>query len=212
MGKYIVVARNADGAKVTDHDTKKAAHEHGMEMRRQGANVAVHEKAFADRFGLDPRGSSGGMGNKTGDTITGRARGGATTTATVGPSGKLIGKTTNDNGRMKASIAKVKANDPNKSNGTNFANAKTSAATALSEKADALSAKARSLGDKASFGTGDKAAAAKEASDAHKEASQAHAKAADANPARALEHSRRADAHASDSQYYRDEAGKFSSK
>jgi hypothetical protein len=57
---HIVVERHADGTRVTEHPSKQAAHEHGMALRREGRDVAVHSVAFANKFGLDPRKTEGG--------------------------------------------------------------------------------------------------------------------------------------------------------
>jgi hypothetical protein len=58
---YIFVAHNADGPKVTDHPTKKAAHEHAGSLRAKGVLAYAHPKSVADKYGLDPR-TSGGRG------------------------------------------------------------------------------------------------------------------------------------------------------
>lgn len=52
---HIVIAKNADGEKVTDHPNKKEAMRVGTELRRSGVTAFVHSKEFADKHGLDPR-------------------------------------------------------------------------------------------------------------------------------------------------------------
>ncbi len=52
---YIVVAHLADGVRVTDHATKKAAHDAGMAFRRRGVVAFAYTAADAIKFGLDPR-------------------------------------------------------------------------------------------------------------------------------------------------------------
>jgi hypothetical protein len=65
---YIVVAHNADGSKtVTDHASKKEAHEHGNALRAKGVTAYAHPKDVADKFGLDPRAGGGGGGDQPRD-------------------------------------------------------------------------------------------------------------------------------------------------
>ena len=52
---HIVVAHHADGPKVTDHASKKAAMARGKELRAQGVTAVVHSAENARKFGLDPR-------------------------------------------------------------------------------------------------------------------------------------------------------------
>ena len=57
--RYIVVAHNADGPKVTDYATKKEAHAAGQELRRQGIKAFAHSEKDAKKLGLDPRKGGG---------------------------------------------------------------------------------------------------------------------------------------------------------
>jgi hypothetical protein len=52
---YIVVAHHNDGTKVTDHPTKKAAHDHAQGLRDAGVSAFAHPKDVASKLGLDPR-------------------------------------------------------------------------------------------------------------------------------------------------------------
>lgn len=52
---HIVVEFLADGPKVTEHPTKKDAHEHGMRSRRAGIDAFAYSVADAAKHGLDPR-------------------------------------------------------------------------------------------------------------------------------------------------------------
>lgn len=52
---YIVVAHHSDGIRVTEHNSKKEAHEHGKSLRKQGVTAYAHSKEHAEKYGLDPR-------------------------------------------------------------------------------------------------------------------------------------------------------------
>ena len=53
MSCYLVVTRSDDGAEVvTSYRFKYEAHAAARELRRAGANVAVYERGFAEKFGL----------------------------------------------------------------------------------------------------------------------------------------------------------------
>lgn len=54
--KYISVERKPDGShEVKEHLTKMAAHNHGKSRREKGADINVHSKEDAEKYGLDPR-------------------------------------------------------------------------------------------------------------------------------------------------------------
>jgi hypothetical protein len=52
---YILIARCADGTKVTDYPTKGEAYRAGMALRREGVNAFVYPADLALEFKLDPR-------------------------------------------------------------------------------------------------------------------------------------------------------------
>lgn len=52
---YLVVAHYADGPKVTEHASKRAAHDAGTALRRAGVTAFAYPAALAQTFGHDAR-------------------------------------------------------------------------------------------------------------------------------------------------------------
>lgn len=52
---YVTVEQQADGLRVVDHASKKAAHAFGVSLRREGRVVFAYSVETAAKHGMDPR-------------------------------------------------------------------------------------------------------------------------------------------------------------